>query len=170
MTQRHVAITVCLLIAGGTVNLIEYYLYGYVFFPDRGGGDLFPEPVWDLVMFLTGMIGLGLVMPFIVPKAISIFERRVGWPRWGASWGAVVGLVKALVFGVIYISVMPFNNMGLWGYGMVSMVFELKDIPAFLLLSAIVLGIPLALIEAVVGGASEIIGRRFFSERKKGAR
>ena len=125
---------------------------------------MFSESLWDLVMFLTGMIGFGLVLPFIVPKAISIFERNVGWPR----WGAVVGLVKALVFGVIYISVMPFNNMGLWGYGMVSMVFELKDIPAFLLLSAIVFGIPLALIEAVVGGASEIVGRRFYSEREKG--
>lgn len=168
MTQRHVMITRGLLIAGGTVNLIEYYLYGYVLQVVTGGrGDMFSEPLWDLVMFLTGMIGFGLVLPFIVPKAISIFERSVGWPRWGSSWGAVVGLVKALVFGVIYISVMPFNNMGLWGYGMVSMVFELKYIPAFLLMSVILLGMPLALVEAVVGGASEIVGRRFYSGERK---
>jgi hypothetical protein len=168
VTQRHVAITGCLLIAGGAENLIGFYLFNSVFQVVLTGGLRFTGLGPVFYTFLSGMIGFGLVMPFIVPKAISIFERNVGWPRWGASWGAVVGLLGSQVYGVIQLIVVPFNMIP-WGVGVFSAVFELKDVPYYLLFVSIYPGIPSALVGTVVGGASEIVGRRFFSERKNGA-
>ena len=79
-----------------------------------------------------------------------------------------VCLLGSQVYGVIQLIVVPFNMIP-WGVGVFSAVFELKDVPYYLLFVSIYPGIPSALVGTVVGGASEIVGRRFFSERKNEA-
>jgi hypothetical protein len=159
MTQRHVLITLCFLIASGTVNIIGSNLIRYVYQVVMALGHPSPEPLLIVIDFLSGMIGFGLLIPLIVPKAISIIERSVGWPTWGSSWGAVVGLLNSLVFAAIHLSMVSFGPEG-WE--------KVKFAPDYLFTNAITMGVPSALIGAVVGGASEIFWHRFSSERKNG--
>jgi len=159
MMQRHVMITLCLLIASGTVNVIGSNLIRYAYQVVMALGHPSPEPLLNVIDFLSGMIGVGLLIPLIVPKAISIIEHRVGWPMWGSSWGAVVGLLNSLVFAAIHLSMVSFGTEG-WE--------QVKFAPVYLATNAITMGVPSALIGAVVGGASEIVGRRFSSGLRKG--
>ena len=41
---------------------------------------------------IGGMVSSTILTLIVIPTLYFIFERNVGWPRWGASWGTVVGL------------------------------------------------------------------------------